>query len=71
VADDIAPGNDRLKFKERVVATQDLRGVPAGTGGRVMMVNGLTWFRYRVRFDNGVEIGSLDRRYLERVGRHH
>ena len=66
---DVASGSDRLKAKDRVVATQDLRGVPAGTEGRVMVVVGLTWFRYRVRFDNGEEIGSLDRRYLERVGR--
>ena len=64
---DVASGSDRLKRKERVVATQDLRGVPAGTEGRVVAEVGLTWFRYRVAFDNGEEIGSLDRRYLERV----
>ena len=46
--------------KDRVVAAEDLPGVPEGTPGRVIMVGGLTWIRYRVRFDNGVELGSLD-----------
>ena len=54
--------------KDRVVAAEDLPGVPEGTPGRVVMVGGLTWIRYRVRFDNGAEIGSLDRRSLDRVG---
>ena len=60
---------DRFKRKERVVVTRDLRGVPAGTEGTVMMETGLTWFRYRVRFDNGVEMGSLDGHSLARVAR--
>lgn len=64
---DMASEKDQLQRKERVVATQDLRGVPAGTEGRVIMASGLTWIRYWVHFDNGVEMGSLDRRYLERV----
>ena len=59
-------GNDdeRLKPGQRVYAVQDLPGVTAGTGGRVTIVTGLSWVRYRVRFDNGVELGSLDRRFL-------
>jgi hypothetical protein len=28
------------------------------------MVTGLSWIRYRVRFDNGVELNLLDGRYL-------
>jgi len=50
--------------KDRVEAAQDLPGVPEGTPGRVVMVTGLTWIRYRVRFDNGPELNLLDQRYL-------
>jgi len=50
--------------KERVVAAQDRPGVPEGTPGVVVMVTGLSWIRYRVRFDNGVELNMLDGRYL-------
>lgn len=47
-----------------VVAAVDLRDVPAGTKGRVALVNGLTWIRYWVRFANGVTIGSVNRSAL-------
>ena len=49
------------KFKKgtRVVATDTLRGVPEGTPGNVRIAVGLTWLRYRVTFDNGVDIGSV------------
>ena len=50
--------------KDRVVAAEDRPGVPEGTPGRVVMVTGLSWIRYRVRFDNGVELNLLDGRYL-------
>ena len=50
-----------LRRKDAVVAAVDLRDVPAGTKGKVVIVNGLKWIRYWVRFDNGVAIGSLDR----------
>ena len=50
--------------KDRVEAARDLPGVPEGTPGRVVMVTGLTWIRYRVRFDNGRELNLLDERYL-------
>jgi hypothetical protein len=53
-----------LKTKTKVVATQDLPAVPEGTPGRVLLVNGFTWLRYRVLFENGVDIGTLDRKYL-------
>lgn len=52
--------------KDRVVAAEDLPGVPEGTPGRVVMVTGLSWIRYRVRFDNGYELSLLDGRYLRR-----
>ncbi len=51
--------------KDRVIAAQDLPGVPEGTPGRIVMVTGLSWIRYRVRFDNGVELNLLDGRYLK------
>jgi hypothetical protein len=55
--------------KDRVVAAEDLDGgVPEGTPGVVVMVTGLSWIRYRVRFDNGVELSMLDGRYLRPAG---
>ena len=57
-----------LKPKERVVATEDLPGIPMGTTGKVIFPEGLTWIRYWVRFDNGVVRGTLDRRLLARPG---
>lgn len=53
-----------LKRKQKVVATTDLRAVPEGTKGKVLLVNGFEWIRYRVLFDNGEDIGSLDRKYV-------
>jgi hypothetical protein len=44
----------------------DLPRVPAGTKGRVYLVEGFSWTRYRVLFDNGVDIGSLDAAVLAR-----
>lgn len=50
--------------KDRVRAAEDLPGVPAGTPGTVVSVNGLSWIRYRVRFDNGRELNLLDGKRL-------
>lgn len=55
-----------LQRHEKVVAAVDLPGVPAGTPGKVELVNGFRWIRYRVGFDNGADIGSLDRSQLAR-----
>ena len=55
---------DQLRKGAKVIATTDLRGVPEGTTGKVMMVSGLTWIRYWVRFDNGVSLGSIRREAL-------
>ncbi|HVL04525.1 MAG TPA: hypothetical protein VM388_00955 [Acidimicrobiales bacterium] len=52
---------------DRVVAAQGLPGVPEGTPGRVVMVTGLSWIRYRVQFDNGFEHSLVDGRYLDRA----
>jgi hypothetical protein len=57
---------DGFRRNERVKNLDDLPGVPAGTRGRVYLVEGFTWTRYRVLFDNGVDIGSLDGAVLAR-----
>ena len=57
-----------LKRKERVVAATDLPGIPAGTTGKVFFVAGFDWIRYWVRWDNGVERGSINRKHLVRPG---
>jgi len=49
-----------FKKNELVKATMDLRGVPAGTEGKIKVINGFTWTRYWVFFNNGVELGQLD-----------
>lgn len=59
-----------LRRGERVIATTDLPGVPEGTLGRVHLVNGLTWRRYWVFFDNGVKRGSIDDRVVVRAKDH-
>lgn len=58
-----------LKIGDRVRATVDLRGVPAGTEGKVILANGFNWQRYRVLFENGGELGDLDQRHVEPIGR--
>jgi hypothetical protein len=52
-----------LNRHDTVVANIDLPGVPAGMKGKVLQKTGLTWIRYRVLFDNGVEHGLLDGRH--------
>ena len=58
-----------LKIGDRVRATTELLGVPTGTEGKVILANGFNWQRYRVLFDNGAELGDLDQRHLEPIGR--
>ena len=50
----------RFKARQKVVAVSELPGVPEGTPGKVIMEAGFRWFRYWVRFDNGVTLGSID-----------
>ncbi|HKA82497.1 MAG TPA: hypothetical protein VKD21_01445 [Acidimicrobiales bacterium] len=57
---------DGFRRNEWVKNLDDLPGVPAGTRGRVYLVEGFTWTRYRVLFDNGADIGSLDGAVLAR-----
>ena len=58
-----------LRLGDKVRATVDLEGVPEGTQGKVILANGFNWQRYRVLFTNRVELGDLDHRNLEPIGR--
>ena len=58
-----------LRLGDRVRSTLDLQGVPAGTKGKVILANGFNWQRYRVLFANGADIGDLDGRQIEPVGK--
>ena len=67
-------GQIDLKIGDRVRATTDLPSAedvraPSGTEGKVILANGFNWLRYRVLFDNGAELGDLDHRHLEPIGR--
>ena len=57
----------RLRRHENVVAATDLPHVPTGTKGKVQLVNGLSWIRYWVRFENGEQLGQLNRDDLVRL----
>ena len=48
-----------IKRYQKIVATVDLPGVPEGTTGKVLVSNGVTWYRYWVDFDNGVRLGQV------------
>ena len=50
----------------RVRTLDDRPGVPKGTEGKVLLVAGFTWTRYRVAFDNGYDLGSIDGSHLSR-----
>lgn len=58
--------SDGFKRGDTVRTLDALPGVPQGTKGRVYLVDGFTWTRYRVLFDNGVDIGSIDGSKLAR-----
>ena len=58
-----------LRTGDKVRATVDLPGVAEGTTGKVILANGFNWQRYRVLFTDGTELGDLDHRHLEPIGR--
>lgn len=58
-----------LSAGDRVRSTVELPGVPVGTVGKVILANGFNWNRYRVQFTNGLEIGDLDQRNIEPIGK--
>ena len=49
-----------FRRRQKVVAVVDLPGVPAGTFGKVWFVSGVTWIRYHVQFENGIELANVD-----------
>ncbi|MDH4146182.1 MAG: hypothetical protein OEY23_13555 [Acidimicrobiia bacterium] len=55
--------NAPFRKNEKVIATEDLPGVPEGTHGKVKLRAGMfragSWSRYWVFFDNGVDLGSV------------
>lgn len=55
--------------KDKVQVVEALPGVPTGTRGVILMVTGLTWIRYRVKFANGIELNLVDGHYLAPAGR--
>ena len=63
------PDQIDLKIGDRVRSTVELHGVAVGTEGKVILANGFNWQRYRVLFDNGAEMGDLDGRHVEPIGR--
>jgi hypothetical protein len=65
------PHPDQLELDrgDAVRAKVELAGVPEGTPGKIILANGFNWLRYRVRFENGAELGDLDGRQLEPIGR--
>ena len=62
-------GQIDLRMNDKVRTTVEIHGVPVGTEGKVILANGFNWQRYRVLFENGAEIGDLDHRHLEPIGR--
>lgn len=56
-----------LKKGDRVRSVRPLPRVPEGTEGKVTVIAGFNWRRYRVLFDNGIEIGSLDAKSIEKI----
>jgi hypothetical protein len=58
-----------MKIGDKVRTTTAMHGIPEGTEGKILLANGFNWMRYRVLFDNGAEVGDLDHRHLEPIGR--
>jgi hypothetical protein len=65
------PHADQLDLRpgDKVRAIVELHGVAVGTEGKVILANGFNWQRYRVLFTNGAELGDLDGRNIEPIGR--
>lgn len=59
----------QLRIGDHVRTIVELEGVAVGTVGKVILANGFNWQRYRVLFETGAELGNLDHRNIEPVGR--
>ena len=55
---------DPLPVNTRVILTEDIVGIPGGTTGKVVFVEGLSWIRYWVHFDTGERRGQIARAKL-------
>ena len=68
----MAKGSVATEFRrnESVRALDNLPGVPKGTKGKVLLVGGFTWTRYRVEFENGYDLGSIDGMHLSRANQY-
>ena len=64
-----AHGQLDLRTGDKVRAIIDLPDVAEGATGKVILANGFNWQRYRVRFTDGTELGDLDQRHIEPIGR--
>jgi len=58
-----------LRTGDKVRTIVDLPDVAEGSEGKVILANGFNWQRYRVRFADGTEVGDLDHRNIEPIGR--
>ena len=58
-----------LRQGDKVRTIVDLPDVAEGSEGKVILANGFNWQRYRVRFADGTEVGDLDHRTIEPIGR--
>jgi len=58
-----------LRMGDKVRAIIDLPDVAEGAEGKVILANGFNWQRYRVLFDNRTELGDLDQRHIEPIGK--
>ncbi len=56
-----------FRRNEKVISTEAIGHVPEGTKGKVMLVNGFSWIRYWVHFDDGTDVGSIDQTKLVRA----
>jgi hypothetical protein len=56
-------------MNDKVRTIAEVHGVPLGTEGKVILANGFNWQRYRILFDNGAEVGDLDNRQIEPIGK--
>ncbi len=53
-----------FKPGDKVISTVKLKGVPEGTPGKIIHMQGLTWTRYWVWFENGIRMGTIPRTKL-------
>jgi hypothetical protein len=63
------PDQLELRMNDKVRTIVEIHGVPVGTEGKVLLANGFNWQRYRVLFTNGAEVGDLDKRQIEPIGK--